>query len=318
MPLFGLNYTLFSNSDIRVYMNLPKLPRRSVNGVLLLNKPLGISSNQALQQVKRLFRAEKAGHTGALDPLASGLLPVCFGAATKFSHYLLDADKRYRTSIILGQQTATGDREGEIVHSSDIPPLNAAQIEQVLQRFRGTGSQIPPMYSALKQQGKTLYQLARQGIEVERAARPIHISDLHLIDFTQDTLTLDVTCSKGTYIRVLGEDIAKALGSCGHLGSLHRTATGHFELDEQLTLEYLAQLDESERDALLLPLYAPVAHLPRLQLATERVRYFCQGQDSTVDYAAMDPVLVFHEEHCLGLGRVTEQARLVPIRVLNT
>ena len=298
-------------------MNPSKLPRRALNGVFLLNKPLGITSNSALQQVKRLFRAEKAGHTGALDPLASGLLPICFGAATKFSHYLLDADKRYRTTIILGQQTATGDREGEVIQQCDVPALHSAAIEQMLEQFRGSSSQIPPMYSALKQQGKTLYQLARQGIEIERAARPIYISDLQLINFTKDTLTLDVTCSKGTYIRVLGEDIAKALGSCGHLGHLHRTATGHFKLDEQLTLDYLAELDEDERDALLLPLYAPVEHLPRLQLAAERVRYFCQGQDSTVDYPATDPVLVFHGEQCLGLGRVTEQARLVPVRVLN-
>lgn len=292
--------------------------RRPIDGVFLLNKPLGISSNAALQQVRRLYRADKAGHTGALDPLASGLLPICLGAATRFSHYLLDADKRYVTTIRLGQQTDTGDREGQVIAEAPVPDLTAERIEQVLAQFRGDSLQVPPMYSALKQQGQTLYQLARQGITVDRPARPVHIRQLQLTGFDGQQLSLDVTCSKGTYIRVLGEDIARALGTCGHLGALHRVATGPFELDERLTIDYLTSLDEPGRMELLLPLYAPVAHLPRLELPAERLPYFCNGQDSNTDAAPCDEILVFYQGRCLGLARVTAQQRLVPVRVLAT
>ena len=214
-----------------------KIQRRPVHGVFLLNKPLGISSNAALQKVRWLLRAEKAGHTGALDPLASGLLPICFGEATKFSHFLLDSTKRYQTTVQLGYSTTTGDVEGEVLLEQAVPELTEERIQQVLQQFVGETQQIPPMYSALKKQGRPLYELARKGIEVERDARPITIEAIQLLSFTENSVTLDVTCSKGTYIRVLGEDIAKALGTYGHLTYLHRIQTGHFELIPSYTIE---------------------------------------------------------------------------------
>ncbi|WP_206460869.1 tRNA pseudouridine(55) synthase TruB, partial [Acinetobacter baumannii] len=207
-----------------------KISRRHISGVFLLNKPLGLSSNAALQKVRWLYRAQKAGHTGALDPLATGLLPICLGEATKFSHYLLDSTKRYQTTVRLGQTTTTGDVEGDILQERPIPVLSKELIEQTLEKFRGDIQQVPPMYSALKKEGKPLYELARKGIEIEREARPVTIYALELIEFTENSITLDVTCSKGTYIRVLGEDIGEALGCGGHLTMLHRIQTGHFEL----------------------------------------------------------------------------------------
>ena len=188
-----------------------KIERRLISGVFLLNKPLGFSSNAALQKVRHLYRANKAGHTCALDPLASGLLPICLGEATNFSHYLLESTKRYQTTIHLGHSTTTGDVEGDVLLTQDVPMLNEEKIQQILAVFQGETQQIPPMYSALKKDGRPLYELARKGIEIEREARPISIKAIELISFTENSLTLDITCSKGTYIRVLGEDIAKAL-----------------------------------------------------------------------------------------------------------
>lgn len=294
-----------------------KSSRRHVHGVFLLNKPLGISSNAALQKVRWLYRAHKAGHTGALDPLATGLLPICLGEATKFSHYLLDANKRYQTTIQLGNSTTTGDVEGQIVEQVLIPELNENLIHKTLERFIGDIQQIPPMYSALKKDGRPLYELARQGIEIERPARPIHIDHLQLLAFTETSLTLDVSCSKGTYIRVLGEDIAKALGTVGHLSYLHRLQTGHFDLNEQMTIEYLESLNEEQRDELLLSFYAPVEYLPRLELAEERIKYFCNGQESSVDFPETEAVLVFAQGRCLGLAQVNDKGRLIPKRIIN-
>lgn len=291
--------------------------RRHLSGVFLLNKPLGISSNAALQRVRGLFRAEKGGHTGALDPLASGLLPVCLGEATKFSHYLLDSTKRYQTTIQLGHSTTTGDVEGEVLLESAIPELSSDKIQQVLNQFIGDTTQIPPMYSALKKAGRPLYELARQGIEIEREARPIHLSAIELVSFTADSITLDITCSKGTYIRVVGEDIAKALGTQGHLTYLHRIQTGQFEIIPEYTIEYLQSLTESERDALLLPAYAPVDHFLKVQAPEGRAEYFSRGMESNIDHPAEAQVLVFDGEKCLGLAEITEQKRLVPKRVLN-
>ena len=296
---------------------MKKKSYRHLSGVFLLNKPLGLSSNTALQKVRRLFNAQKAGHTGALDPLATGLLPICLGEATKFSHYLLDSTKRYQTTVKLGQTTTTGDVEGDVVLQREVPVLTAELIEQVLQRFRGEIQQVPPMYSALKRDGRPLYELARQGIEIERQARPVSIYQLTLLDFTQDRLVLEVTCSKGTYIRVLGEDIGEALGCGGHLIHLHRTQTGHFELIPSYTLEYLETLTSPERDALLLPVYAPVEHLPRVQLPEGREKYFGNGQESNIEHDAAAEVLVFDGDRCLGLAEITDQKRLVPKRLLN-
>ncbi len=296
---------------------MQKNTRRHIHGVFLLNKPLGISSNAALQKVRWLYRAHKAGHTGALDPLATGLLPICLGEATKFSHYLLDATKRYQTIIQLGASTTTGDVEGDILEQSSVPVLNEQIINTTLKQFNGDILQVPPMYSALKKNGRPLYELARQGIEVERPARPIHIYAIQLLAFTPDTLHLDITCSKGTYIRVLGEDIAKALGTHGHLSALHRIQTGHFHLDEKLSVDYLESLDESARDALLLPSYASVNNLPRIELPDERIKYFCNGQESNIDYAETEAVLVFAQGRCLGLAAINQQKRLIPKRIIN-
>ncbi len=295
----------------------PKIQRRHISGVFLLNKPLGISSNAALQRVRWLYRAQKAGHTGALDPLASGLLPICLGEATKFSHYLLDSTKRYQTTIYLGHSTTTGDVEGEVLLEQAVPALTEEQIKQVLDKFVGDIKQVPPMYSALKKEGRPLYELARKGIEIEREARPIHIYAIELLSFTENSITLDVTCSKGTYIRVLGEDIAQALGTYGHLTYLNRIKTGHFDLIPEYTIEYLESLTEQEREALLLPAYAPVDHFPKVQVPEGRAEYFSRGMESNIEHAAEAQVLVFDGEKCLGLAEITERNRLVPKRVLN-
>lgn len=295
----------------------PKIQRRHISGVFLLNKPLGISSNAALQKVRWLYRAQKAGHTGALDPLASGLLPICLGEATKFSHYLLDSTKRYQTTIHLGHSTTTGDVEGEVLLEQAVPVLSEEKITQVLEKFVGDIQQVPPMYSALKKEGRPLYELARKGIEIEREARPIHIYVIELLSFTENSISLDVTCSKGTYIRVLGEDIAQALGTFGHLTYLHRIKTGHFDLIPEYTIEYLESLTEQEREALLLPAYAPVDHFPKVQAPEGRAEYFSRGMESNIEHAAEAQVLVFDGEKCLGLAEITECKRLVPKRVLN-
>ena len=294
-----------------------KISRRHISGVFLLNKPLGLSSNAALQKVRWLYRAQKAGHTGALDPLATGLLPICLGEATKFSHYLLDSTKRYQTTVRLGQTTTTGDVEGDILQERPIPVLSQELIEQTLEKFRGDIQQVPPMYSALKKEGKPLYELARKGIEIERETRPVTIYALELIEFTENSITLDVTCSKGTYIRVLGEDIGEVLGCGGHLTMLHRIQTGHFELIPSYTIEYLESLTEEQREALLLPVYAPIDHFLKIQVPEGREKYFCNGLESNIDHSAEAEVLVFSGERCLGLAEITDKKRLVPKRILN-
>ena len=295
----------------------PKMQRRAVNGVFLLNKPLGISSNAALQRVRGLYRANKGGHTGALDPLASGLLPICLGEATKFSHYLLNSTKRYQTTIYLGHSTTTGDTEGEVLLEKAVPVLSEEKIQQVLADFTGDLQQVPPMYSALKKDGRPLYELARQGIEIEREARPMTIDAIELLSFSENSLTLDITCSKGTYIRVLGEDIAQALGTYGHLTYLHRIRTGHFDLIPSYTIEYLESLSELEREALLLPVFAPVDHFLKIQAPEGRAEYFSRGMESNIEHEAAAEVLVFEGEKCLGLAVITDRKRLVPKRILN-
>lgn len=295
----------------------PKMQRRAVNGVFLLNKPLGISSNAALQRVRGLYRANKGGHTGALDPLASGLLPICLGEATKFSHYLLNSTKRYQTTIYLGHSTTTGDTEGEVLLEKAVPVLSEEKIQQVLADFTGDLQQVPPMYSALKKDGRPLYELARQGIEIEREARPMTIDAIELLSFSGNSLTLDITCSKGTYIRVLGEDIAQALGTYGHLTYLHRIKTGHFDLIPSYTIEYLESLSELEREVLLLPVFAPVDHFLKIQAPEGRAEYFSRGMESNIEHEAAAEVLVFEGEKCLGLAEITDRKRLVPKRILN-
>jgi len=293
-----------------------------VHGVLLLDKPLGLSSNQALQKAKWLLRAEKAGHTGTLDPLATGVLPLCFGAATKFSALHLDADKAYQATLCLGVTTSTGDAEGEVTGRQPVPAIDDAALEAVRQRFLDAITQVPPMHSALKKDGKALYEYARAGIEVERAPRDVQIHALKLAlahtQQAQPAIEIEVTCSKGTYIRTLGEDIGKALGCGGHLTRLRRTATGPFTAADCVTLEALEAMDEAERLAQLRP---PEALLPGhtpVTLAGEDAGRFLSGMRRRGAWADAPQVAVFGEQPRALLGTAHVKAgELIPSRLLS-
>ena len=254
-----------------------RLPRRDVHGVLLLDKPLGLSSNDALVRAKRLLRANKAGHTGTLDPLATGLLPLCFGEATKFSQDLLDADKEYIATLRLGQETTTGDAEGEVVQELPVT-CDTAAVEAAARAFLGPIAQIPPMYSALKKDGKPLYAYARAGEVVERAARAVTIHEIEVLSCAVPEVTLRVLCSKGTYIRTLAEDIGRHLGCGAHLTALRRTRVGALSLDGALTLEQLGECDDAVRPAQLAPVDRLLATLPEIRLDAEGARRFGHGQ----------------------------------------
>lgn len=292
--------------------------KRQVHGVLLLDKPAGISSNQALQQAKRLFQAAKAGHTGSLDPLATGLLPVCFGEATKFSHFLLDADKSYRALIKLGVTTTTGDAEGEVLHTAPVS-IESGQLSVVLGQFIGPIAQIPPMYSALKHQGKPLYTYARDGLDVQRAARQVVIHAIELLRFQQDELEIEVRCSKGTYIRTLAEDIGNALGCGAHLRGLRRLTTGHFGLQDALTLDQLEEMSVSERDEQLLPVEASILHLPEVTLNEASAYYLQQGQRVWKSGALPAGVLRLYgpDSTFLGIGEQMPDGKLAPKRLVQ-
>ena len=266
--------------------------RRAVHGVLLLDKPLGWTSNDALQKAKGLYRAEKAGHTGTLDPLATGLLPLCFGAAAKFSQASLDADKRYRATLRLGQRTSTADGEGEIVEQREVD-VDRAAIEAVLARFSGPIDQLPPMHSALKHEGRALYDYARAGRTVERTPRRVTIHALAIVDWQSPTLVIDVDCSKGTYIRTLAEDIGSALGCGAHLAALRRTGSGRLDLADAVTLEALADLDEGARDALLRPVDVLVADWPEVRLPDDEAGRFLTGLRRHVALADAPAVRVY-------------------------
>lgn len=253
------------------------MPKSIINGVLLLNKPVGITSNAALQKAKWLLNAKKAGHTGTLDPFADGLLPLCFGEATKFSAYLLEADKRYRAVLRLGVTTSTGDPEGEVLETRGIT-VGAADILAVLPGFTGEIEQVPPMHSALKHQGRPLYEYARAGIEIERPPRKVHIRALELVECDLPRVVLDVQCSAGTYIRTLAQDIGALLGCGAHLTALTRTTAGVFALDQAHTLAELETLDPNQRDTLLRPADCLVAHLPGIQLDDADAAALCQGR----------------------------------------
>jgi tRNA pseudouridine55 synthase len=269
-----------------------RIPRRAVHGVLLLDKPLGWTSNDALQKAKRLFRAEKAGHTGTLDPLATGLLPLCFGAATKFSQISLDADKAYRATLCLGQTTRTGDAEGELLQTRPVQADRAA-IETACRQHTGAIDQLPPMHSALKHQGRALYDYARAGIDVAREPRRVRIHRIDIVEWHDQTLVIDVYCSKGTYIRTLAEAIGEALGCGAHLAALRRTASGSLRLDDALTLEQLTALSEAERDARLLPADALLADWPRVQLPDDEAGRFLTGLRRRVSLADAAAVRVY-------------------------
>jgi tRNA pseudouridine55 synthase len=310
-----------------------KIVRRPVNGLLLLDKPVGLSSTQAMAAAKRLFRAEKAGHTGTLDPFATGLLPIAFGEAAKFSRFLLDADKTYRATLKLGATSSTGDTEGVITMTGKAT-VSTVAIEQVLSTFIGAQTQQPPMYSALKHDGVALYKLARQGIEVAREARAITVLALTLVAHEGDVLTIDTTVSKGTYIRVLSEDIGRALGTGAYLTALRRTASSGFTIHETHTIERLATLDEAARDALLLPPQALCQDLPQVMLTTEDARIFSNGgwlpasvvsdaeaAENTADnFVAVYAAGTTNQQQFLGVGSISANARgarLVPERVMS-
>jgi len=290
--------------------------KRQLDGVLLFDKPLELSSNTAMQKVRGLFGAEKAGHTGTLDPLATGLLPICFGEATKFTHALLDADKRYRATIRLGQRTTTGDAEGEIIEERPVT-TDEAQIRQVLLRFTGEISQLPPMYSALKHQGKPLYEYIRKGEVIERETRQICIRELNLERWSATELDIDVLCSKGTYIRTLGEDIGEALGCGGHLIALRPTGIGEFDLDAAHTLLELEALDGPARDALLLPVDSLIQEFPALTLNAVQAGRLAQGQRLAMrDDHPDGKRRLYAEGNFIGLGELVT-GRLSPSRLLS-
>lgn len=303
---------------------MSKTKWRSVDGIVLLNKPIGLSSNQALQRVRRLYRAAKAGHTGALDPLATGMLPLCLGEATKFSQFLLDADKRYTTCIQLGKRTTTGDREGDVLTDEAIPTLTDEELESVLDRFRGEIEQIPPMYSALKHEGKPLYEYARQGIVIERKRRRVTISNLTLVSRTEDTLTLDIQCTKGTYIRTIGEDVGEALGCGAHLHSLHRVSSAGYSPEGMLSLdefESIAEQGEAELDTYLMTMDTAVAHLDKVELPPQDTREMLFGRSAVNETSLNNGTLVRlydgSNQRFLGLG-VIKEAFIRPHRLVNT
>jgi tRNA pseudouridine55 synthase len=294
-----------------------------VHGVLLLDKPLGLSSNQALQKVKWLFRAEKAGHTGTLDPLATGVLPLCFGAATKFSQQHLDAHKRYQAQLRLGQSTTTGDAEGDVVKVCDVPELTPADLVRVAQAMTGVQTQVPPMYSALKKDGKALYEYARAGQEVVREGRAIEIFELKML-LSHDSqgflaIDIDALCSKGTYIRTLGEDIALALGTVGHLRALRRIQTGDFTEASCISLAELEAMDEAQRLAHLRPVRVLLPHHQPVTLNEEDAARFLSGVRRRTPLSDASEVVVFDDhqpDSLLGTAHIVG-GELVPTRLLN-
>lgn len=282
-------------------MNKPKQIRRALHGVLLLDKPIGWTSNDALQKVRGLMRAEKGGHTGTLDPLATGLLPLCFGAATKFSQASLDADKAYRATLQLGERTRTGDREGEVIETRPVV-VTREQLEAACARFVGSVDQIPPMHSALKHEGRALYAYARAGIDVERAPRRVQIHRVDIVDWHGAVLVIDVLCSKGTYIRTLAEDIGSALGCGAHLSALVRTGSGALRLADAIDIDALAALDEPAREARLLPCDTLLQAWPDVRLPDDEAGRFLTGLRRRVTRADAPEVRVYAETGAAFLG----------------
>ena len=295
----------------------PKRIKKNIDGIFLLDKPLGFSSNQALQKVKWLFQAAKAGHTGTLDPLATGLLPICFGEATKFAQYVTDADKTYIATVKFGATTTTGDAEGEVLRQAPVT-FDLATLKNTCHTFLGDIMQIPPMYSALKFEGKALYEYARAGVEIERKARQVTITKISVEDFANEIATMTVTCSKGTYIRTLAEDIGKVLGCGAHLIGLRRTETAGFTIAQAMTLENL--IEKSTQNAplenLLRPVDAAIQNFPTLQLDQTSAFRLKQGQTvRTTNQTTSGEVRVYDEEnHFLGLC-LLEDGKIIPKRL---
>ncbi len=302
-----------------------RVQRRPVTGILLLDKPVGVSSNDALQRAKRIYRAEKAGHTGSLDPLASGVLPLCFGEATKLCGVLLEADKCYRATAQLGAKTETGDAEGQIIQRSDPSGLERPQLVAALAAFVGPITQIPPMYSALKHLGRPLYALAREGVEVERQPRQVTIFSLELVDFASDRFAFDVRCSKGTYIRTLAEDIAQSVGQCAHLVELRRTAVTPFEGENLMNFETLSEIsaDSDEAlDRLLMPPERGLGHWPSVTVDEVQATALAHGRPvqapRVLATAAEARVAILDGQgRLLGLGQSDKEGMLVPRRWLH-
>ncbi|WP_312606263.1 tRNA pseudouridine(55) synthase TruB [Kosakonia cowanii] len=309
-------------------MSRPRRRGRDVHGVLLLDKQQGASSNDVLQKVKRLYNANRAGHTGALDPLATGMLPICLGEATKFSQYLLDSDKRYRVIARLGQRTDTSDADGQVVEERPVT-FNAAELASALESFRGNTQQIPSMYSALKYQGKKLYEYARQGIEVPREARPITVYELLFIRHEGDELELEIHCSKGTYIRTIIDDLGEKLGCGAHVIYLRRLAVSRYPIERMVTLEQLqALVQQAEQqdvpaadllDPLLMPMDSPASDFPVVNIPTVVAAYFKNGQPvraSTTPAEGLVRVTEGEEGKFIGMGEIDDQGRVAPRRLV--
>lgn len=297
-----------------------KPAKQRINGVLLLDKAYGISSNRALQQVRHLYRAQKAGHTGILDPLASGLLPVCFGEATKFCQYLLDADKAYIADLALGKATTTGDIEGEVIetraHLTALSDFQAACTQWI-----GAIQQMPPMYSALKHEGKPLYEYARKGIVIERKSRAVHIQSIEILEFAENHAKIAVCCSKGTYIRTLAEDIAKTAGTVAHLSGLRRTQSGQFLIEQSETFENIEKMNESQREAILLPCDILLSHFPALTLENGDIVRLQHGQSVQIsqNYDIISPLRIYDvKERFIGLAQYATSGCLKALRLMNT
>jgi tRNA pseudouridine55 synthase len=296
---------------------------REVDGILLLDKSVGISSNIALQRVKRLFSGRKAGHTGNLDVSASGLLPVCFGEATKVSRFLLDARKRYRAEIKLGIMTTTGDVMGDVAEEKEVPLLNQQQIRRVLARFTGPIQQVPPMHSAVKHQGKRLYELAHKGIVVERSARAVNVYELLLISYCEDRLEVEVECSKGTYVRTLAEDIGQELRCGAHVRTLRRLKVGEFDVDDALgldALERLAARGFAALEARLLPIDSALSHKPDVSLSEDASFYLRNGQAVVVPHAPPAGLVRLYSKkrQFLGIGQILDDGRVAPRRLVRS
>lgn len=302
-------------------MSQQRSKKINLHGIILLDKPLGLSSNMALQKVKRMLNAKKAGHTGSLDPLATGMLVICLGEATKVSAYLLDADKRYLTTFKLGEITATGDAEGDVLEKKDVTEAMKARIPDVIKKFTGEIEQVPPMYSAIKHQGQPLYKLARAGEEVERKSRTVHIHEMTLVRLEGDELTLDIRCSKGTYIRTIAEDMGKELGCGAHVVELRRTALGPFTNEKMLTLDELYSIKD-QPDVLkdrILPIETALSDWPDVNLNDDTAYYLRMGQAVQVPKAPTQGwVRIYAGEHdFLGVGQITDDGRVAPKRLVN-
>lgn len=292
--------------------------KRAVSGVLLLDKPYGFSSNQAVQKVKWLYQAQKAGHTGTLDPLATGVLPICLGEATKFAQHLTDENKTYVATVKFGVTTTTGDKEGDVINQVDCH-VSREDIERVLPQFMGEITQVPPMYSALKVNGRPLYEYARDGVELARAPRQVTIYALRVLGCADNSAEIEVCCSKGTYIRTLGEDIGKALQAGAHLTALRRTATATYQIAHTVTIDALEQMTTEQRDALLLPVDTAITALPKIMLQEDAAYYFKQGNPVWVSGSIPAGELRIYSEAglFLGVGFQQRDGRVAPKRVVN-